>query len=563
MKTKTSNIKILVFLIVFCSAFQFSAIGQRSSHTSLKRISTPKYLPELNDSNTIPIAMKFTENVPLTKLGKIQIRKIKSISLVYTRYKLSETFNQLELNQMRVDYLCKAIPGLKENKSIQWIWIEQTGCEDPVSCNDFFHGLVIHLKTEAEIRMAEFDITSLDYFTMMYEKKLYDTRVLDSLMSLPGSSFVKVCNERLIKVKNTNKIASPRTWNSEVQGKILKLFKSELVNNSSISLRLKVNNKGDVVSVSGHESLKNAYKLEKLILSDLKFIRSRYNGKFVSSNVIVTFTRPNGKVKTDFICSPILSNGIEFNLDSFNVSTRVVVSCSYMDTAKKIYYSDFESPVVIKVLDRNKHWKNCLVVTDVTGSMSPYLGQFLYWHKLNLNAKNSNQKFIFFNDGDNVPDKLKQTGKVGGIYSLKTDQYDQLKETLYEAQRNGSGGDGPENNIEAAIKGIREFPECEGIIMIADNWATPRDLELIKQIKVPIHIILCGTRCGVNPAYLNLIYKNGGSIHTIESDLTRLTKMKENQELVIGAQKLILKKEGFESKTTLEELGCGYGGGGQ
>jgi len=75
--------------------------------------------------------MNFTENIPKTKLGKIQIHKIKSISLIFTRYKLNETFNQLLLNQRRVDYLLKSIPGLKDNKSIQCIWIEQTGCLDP------------------------------------------------------------------------------------------------------------------------------------------------------------------------------------------------------------------------------------------------------------------------------------------------------------------------------------------------------------------------------------------------------------------------------------------------
>lgn len=297
-------------------------------------------------------------------------------------------------------------------------------------------------------------------------------------------------------------------------------------------------------------------------MEDLKFIRSRYNGKFVPSNVIVTFSKQNGKVNAVFICKPVLPNGLKFNVDAVNHSTRLEVSCSYMDTTKKIFYSNFESPVVIKVLDRNKHWKNCIVVTDVSGSMAPYLGQFLYWHKLNLNAESKNSNFFFFNDGDNMPNNLKQTGKVGGIYTLKTDNYSLLKETLIEAQQNGSGGDGPENNMESVIKVIKEFPECEGIIMIADNWSTPRDLEMMKQIKLPIHFILCGTYFGVNPEYLNLVYKNGGSIHTIESDLTRLKKFKENQELIIDHQKLILKKGRFESITTLEELGCGAGGAG-
>lgn len=73
---------------------------------------------------------------------------------------------------MRVDYLCKAIPGLKENKSIRSMDLDRTNPKlpDVVSCNLLFSWTGYSSKNRGEIRMAEFDVSSLDYFTKMYEK---------------------------------------------------------------------------------------------------------------------------------------------------------------------------------------------------------------------------------------------------------------------------------------------------------------------------------------------------------------------------------------------------------
>lgn len=554
MKTKT-------LLFVALTGLQILGFGQTSREYRLKRISTSHYQPVNTDTNFINIPMDFNDIVPLAKIRSISLDKIQSISLVYTKFKVSETFDQLNLNNQRIHYLYSIIPGLKEKKNIQWIWIEQTGCDNPEACKEYFHGLVIKLISEEEILSSSMEAISLKYYMDKCEGKSLDTKTLDSLASLPKSKIIKKCNTRIVKTKTANRIGRPRTWDSEVKGKILKAMKNEINGNDIISLQLEIDKKGEVVSVEGAEQLKQSKKIMNMLYKDLKFTKSKFNGKFVPTNAILNFYKSDGKIQASFITKPMLPEGIIFDIDSFNFQIKEVTSCSYIDTTRNFSYDNFEPPVIIKVLDRNKKWKNCLVATDVTGSMAPYLGQFLYWHKLNLNAKDKNDKFVFFNDGDNMSDNLKNTGMVGGIYTLETKNYPELLTALLEAQQNGGGGDMPENNFEAALKGLQEFPESEGIIMIADNWATPRDMELISKIKVPIHFIICGTRCGVNPAWLELVYKNGGSIHTIESDIERLSKLKENEELVIGPQTFVLKSGKFISKTSLKELGCYPGGG--
>ena len=69
--------------------------------------------------------------------------------------------------------------------------------------------------------------------------------------------------------------------------------------------------------------------------------------------------------------------------------------------------------------------------------------------------------------------------------------------------------------------------------MIADNWATPRDVKLLSGIGKPIHIILCGAWYGINVDYINLALQSGGTVHTIDEDLTELAKVNEGETIEI------------------------------
>jgi hypothetical protein len=189
---------------------------------------------------------------------------------------------------------------------------------------------------------------------------------------------------------------------------------------------------------------------------------------------------------------------------------------------------------ILKILDRNKQWKNMLVIADVTGSMSPYIGELLLWIKLNATAETV-KSFVFFNDGDAKKDKEKMIGETGGIYSTNSQSVDSVLSVVEHSMLNGWGGDLPENNFEATLHGIEKHPEFEELIMIADNHGIPRDLSLLKEIKIPIRILLCGTKeAEVNPIYLEIVKRNGGSLHTIEQDLMDLVKLSEREIITVG-----------------------------
>jgi len=201
-----------------------------------------------------------------------------------------------------------------------------------------------------------------------------------------------------------------------------------------------------------------------------------------------------------------------------------------------------EYKIVPNVFTRNNEWKNKLIVVDVTGSMTPYLSQYLLWLKLNFD-KSEQQHYVFFNDGnDYIKDYTKSKlgrkiiGATGGIYfAQNTGGFDLIKKTITIAMRNGGGGDCPENNIEALIAGEKKYKNAKEVIMIADNNATPRDMELLKNLNKPIRIILCGVKNNnFNEQYLSLAYKTKGSLHTIELDLKNLKEKKEGDRFQFG-----------------------------
>ena len=218
-----------------------------------------------------------------------------------------------------------------------------------------------------------------------------------------------------------------------------------------------------------------------------------------------------------------------------DIKTKELTDTSLFDSFKK--YIKFE---------------NELICVDLTGSMSPYYVQLFVWLFLQKNIKPIN--FAFFNDGNLTPDHLKKKGNVGGIYFCKTNSIDTIITCAYNCITGGFGGDSPENNIEAIIKGVKKYPESKDIVMLADNWADMRDYTLIHKIKKPVKVVVCGTNMGgykspVNPQYLDLAKKTKGSIFTIEEEIMDLFEKKEGEQITIGGTKYTLRGGRFKKNS--------------
>lgn len=209
------------------------------------------------------------------------------------------------------------------------------------------------------------------------------------------------------------------------------------------------------------------------------------------------------------------------------ISTFLPVESSIKDISK-VRKSLIDS-TIFKVFERKKEWNNISVVADLTGSMAPYTSQLVLWFKLKSTDKRIKDLF-FFNDGNMTPDDTKLCGSTGGIYHGKATNYSEIRDLAIKTITNGCGGDAPENNIEALLAAIKEAPNTKEFVMIADNSAPVKDMALLSQVTKPVHIILCGTAMGINPQYLTIARKTGGTVHTMERDLETLLQKKEGEK---------------------------------
>ena len=176
--------------------------------------------------------------------------------------------------------------------------------------------------------------------------------------------------------------------------------------------------------------------------------------------------------------------------------------------------------------------------------MTPYIAQYLLWLKLNFNG-NKKQNYVFFNDGNGFKKRDKPIGSTGGMYYTENKLgYGHVVKIISKAIQNGNCNyEIQENDIEAVLGGINKFPNSKSIILIADNNAPPRDFELIKELNIPVKVILCGTKNSViQEKYIDLAYGTKGSLHTIEEDLEDVFEQKEGNIFEFFGTKYQIKK---------------------
>jgi hypothetical protein len=246
-------------------------------------------------------------------------------------------------------------------------------------------------------------------------------------------------------------------------------------------------------------------------------------------------------------------NPIEFNkrMKKAIAEFTEMYSEAYIELEPHSKYLKEKRNEVSEVLKRYKGKSaGKVIVSDVTGSMYPYMEQLAMWLSFAMMRKENNA-FVFFNDGDRTMDYLKRIGKTGGIYAIESNNTDSVLRVMHTARGSGNGGDDAENNIEALIVAQKLGQPSSELIMIADNYSCIKDIRLLSEVTKPVHIILCGVNVltGINPDYLWVAYKTKGTIHTIEDDITDLGTLMEGKTITIkGRTYKLLSNRFFEIK---------------
>lgn len=114
----------------------------------------------------ILIEMPFAKEIILNKEQKKQLQEriITKIQLVYTQYRTSEKFNQIELNKKRLLELKKLIPEVFDFPVWEYELISQTDGNSREECNKMFHGFVVTFRPNST---ADFVTEENDYINTL------------------------------------------------------------------------------------------------------------------------------------------------------------------------------------------------------------------------------------------------------------------------------------------------------------------------------------------------------------------------------------------------------------
>jgi hypothetical protein len=198
----------------------------------------------------------------------------------------------------------------------------------------------------------------------------------------------------------------------------------------------------------------------------------------------------------------------------------------------------------------NRNWsKKMAVVTDVTGSMAQYTTQVMLWLKFRPEVL-AQGRFVFFNDGDAMPDLLKRIGSTGGIHFASSPNYDSVYAVMEETMRKGTGGDIPENDLESVLAALNKWPDTDTVLLVADNEAPVKDITLLAKIKKPISVMVCGVTEKIHRDYVDIVRLTGGRLFVLNTELAQLQKLNNGSEVIIKGRKFEYKNGELVRKKT-------------
>ncbi len=502
-----------------------------------KPIDCVKFIPKEKD-DVIAFATVFNlavfENPE--KLKELNSKVILKIELVYTTYAEKIDFDQHALNKKRLKTLFALAPNTFKQPGIEWRLMAQSGCTSAEAGKDFFHGVVITFRDDGSKIKRAIELAFMKEVTEgTVPAHAYDAYVKNEtkFYSLDSSGAVKVSKE-------------PKTILPEFPGgeraridyfaKKIK-YPENGTAKESIPVNFIIDKEGKITKIGfpGGELSPYAKEVKRFLNAMPNWKPGKVDGKLTECMVTTTIDFMD---RGSIVASPL--------------EIYAANSAQFAEKEKAFDYMAVKASSASKTVSyalSKGNYTSAVIVCDITGSMAPYTAQMLEFIGASLESKDTNfVGIVLFNDGDSKTDKNKTTGKVGGIYSFVPKNREELGERIFDAMQKGNGGDLPENNIEAVLEAEKFFPQSKRIVMIADNFATPRDMELLPKVTKPIHVIVCGSAYELNEAYLDIAFRTKGSVFFNNQTIKDIHLFEEGGTVSVGKHNYVLTKGRFRQK---------------
>ncbi len=564
-----------VFYIIFTVQILSAQVGSVNELIDIPDVDVEIYRPKKDTPYVfVPSGFAASEVKNTKTPDSLKNHVVYKVVLVYSAYHKSENFNQEKLNYDRWNKLFLKNPELFSNGGTSYLNIRQTSATTDTSAKKLMHGFYIYYRQPALAEARKKEVDDLKEFMTTIGVDLKDSIESPSLVTLAKKAKLKPDDDEettsLAERKETfwspkrtrDKFACRQPFYGNGPSDIEDFFNSTV----KLSKRLKKKRKpvdtdiilrlhfnGSLVSARIISSNKEfAPEISTAVKKMKRWNPSIKNGMTVKSDVRFKLRYSDGKF--NLMGAPLVARQLQkcdcCTPDSLLFAEMDPTTLTMSEMADFLPVFSPEDSIIKKVSDRNPDMRDLLVAVDLTGSMSPYIMQVIsLMEELTITRSPEVKCFSLFNDGDDKEDRKKEIGNTGGIYIVHGDiTLKKLGRTILQAMQKGSGGDTPENNIEAVLKGLKACPECKDVVMVADNFATPRDGKLLPEINIPIHWIICGGEEGLNSEYLDLVRQNKGYLHTLNYDVKDLHLAKEGNVIKVGEQEFILKNGKFRKK---------------
>ncbi len=216
-----------------------------------------------------------------------------------------------------------------------------------------------------------------------------------------------------------------------------------------------------------------------------------------------------------------------------------VVKIAFRDqkevTENPDYYASTNQEIKAMLYRNKDQWKSKRIVANIDCSMYQYIDELMVWNYSDTEEQNNNTYWLF--NGFQNNSKPSDSGHDRrGIFNVPNNDVEGFCNTVDKIVNFSCGGNRLENVVEALILGAKDKSPNEELLFIADNYSDVSDLYKLKDLTVPVRVLLTASEYGVNEHYLEIAYRTGGSIHTTDEDFNseRLQSLEDGQQLQIG-----------------------------
>ncbi len=224
------------------------------------------------------------------------------------------------------------------------------------------------------------------------------------------------------------------------------------------------------------------------------------------------------------------------DFDKIKTNVKKVASKDQEAVAANPEYYAANNQEIKAMLYRNKdQWTAKRIIANIDCSMYQYLDELMVWNYSDEQEQNNNSYWLFNGFQNNSkPSGLGNDRR--GIFYVPNNDVAGFCNTVDKIVNFNCGGNRLENVVEALILGAKDKSPEEELLFIADNYSDVSDLNKLRELHVPVRVLLTASEYGVNEHYLEIAYRTGGSVHTIHEDIPsrHLQALKDGEQLQVG-----------------------------